>query len=125
VDAIDVGLGHVVAAERGRAGERYILGGDNLTHRRALEIVASAVGKRGPIATLHPLPMELIAAAVRWISRLSGSSLPFSAEQVWLSTREIYCDSSKAVEELGFVQTPFRTSVERAYSWYRARRMLD
>jgi nucleoside-diphosphate-sugar epimerase len=50
--------------------------------------------------------------------------LPFSAEQVWLSARPIYCDSSKAVRELGYPQTPFRTAVEEAYTWYRERGLL-
>jgi len=121
--ATDVGRGHVLAAERGRSGERYILGGENLTHREALEVVAEIVGGRSPWLTLPRFlmgPVERVTAVLCRRTRL-----PFSPEQVWLSAREIYCDSSKAVQELGYSQTPFRVAVELAYRWYRERGWLD
>lgn len=119
----DVGLGHVLAAERGRSGERYLLGGENLTHRETVEIVAEVVGGRRPLLTLPRFLMGPLAVATRGACRLF--CFPFSAEQVWLSARDIYCDSSKAVRELGYPQTPFRTAVEEAYIWYRERGLLE
>ncbi len=124
VAAADVGRGHVQAAERGRTGERYILGGENLTHRRALEIVAEAIGERPPVVILPRSLMGLLAVVVGGVRRLRRAPLPFSVEQVWLSAREIYCDSSKAVKELGCMQSPFRAAVEQAHAWYRARGLL-
>jgi len=120
--ATDVGLGHVLAAERGRTGERYLLGGENLTHRETVEIVAEVVGGRRPLITLPHFLMGPLAVA----AGIAGRSLhlPFSAEQVWLSARQIYCDSGKAVRELGYPQTTFRTAVEEAYTWYRERGLL-
>jgi dihydroflavonol-4-reductase len=115
--ATDVGLGHVLAAERGRTGERYVLGGENLTHRRAIEVVADVVGGRRPAVVFPRWVMGLLVLAARPVSRLLR--LPFSADQVWLSARDIYCDSGKAVRELGYPQTGFRVAVEQAYGWYR------
>mgnify|MGYP000307965845 CR=1 FL=1 len=122
--AVDVGLGHVLAAERGRTGERYLLGGENLSHRQVQEIVATVVGGRQPVATLPGPAMLPLAAITGSIGRLLPRPLPFSAEQVWLSARHIYCDSSKALQELGYPQTPFRVAVEQAYAWYLARGLL-
>jgi dihydroflavonol-4-reductase len=114
-----VGEGHVLAAERGRTGERYLLGGENLTHRRVLEIVARVVGGREPWITFPRWVMGGLERFVRLTRRFVR--FPFSPEQVWLSAREIYCDSGKAVRELGYPQTPFRVAVEEAYRWYRER----
>jgi dihydroflavonol-4-reductase len=118
-----VGLGHVLAAERGRTGERYILGGENLTHRETVEIVAHVVGGRRPVVTLPHLLTSAVAVVTRGVGRVLH--LPFSAEQAWLSALDIYCNSSRAVRELGLPQTPFRTAVEQAYTWYRARGLLE
>ena len=120
VDAETLGSGHVLAAERGHTGERYILGGENVSHRAALETVAEVVGGRRPLATLpHPL-MNLIALLTHGLNVLWPGTLPFSSEQAHLSGEKIYCDGGKAGRELGFPQTPFRTAVERAHAWYQA-----
>lgn len=119
--ATDVGEGHVLAAERGRTGERYLLGGENLTHRQVLETVAQVIRGRGPWITLPHWAMGGLEWSVRLARRFTHPHLPLSPEQVWLSAREIYCDSSKAIRELGYPQTPFRVAVEEAYRWYRER----
>ena len=121
--ATDAGLGHVLAAEGGGTGERYLLGGENLTHRETVEIVAEVVGGRRPLATL---PRSLTDSLTS-VTRLAGRRLhlPFSAEQVWLGGRRLYCDSRRAIGELGYPQTPFHAAVEQAYRWYRARGLLS
>lgn len=124
VDAVDLGRAQVLAAERGRTGERYLLGSENLSHRQSLETMAEVVGGRPPCVTLPPLVMRVVSTAARALNRL-GCSLAFSSEQAWLSTHHLYCDASKAVRELGHVQTSFRTSVEQAFAWYRHQGMLD
>jgi dihydroflavonol-4-reductase len=120
VDAETLGAGHVLAAERGRTGERYILGGENVSHRAAMETVAEVVGGRRPLATVPRSLMNLIALFTDGLNRLWPATPLFSGEQVRLSGEKIYCDGGKAGRELGFPHTPFRTGVERAYSWYQA-----
>jgi len=121
--ATDVGMGHVLAAERGRTGERYILGGENLTHREVVEVVAEVVGGRRPAVTFPRFVMDVLTPLVMVAGR--ALPLPLSAEQVWLSARWIYCDSGKAARELGYTSIPFRAAVEQAYAWYRSHGLLD
>jgi len=120
VDAETVGLGHVLAAERGRTGERYILGGENVSHRATMEIVAEVVGGRRPLLTLPRPLMSAIALLTDGFNALWPGTPLFSGEQARLSGAEIYCDCRKAQQELELPCTPFRTAVERAYTWYRA-----
>ncbi|MBN1178036.1 MAG: NAD-dependent epimerase/dehydratase family protein [Anaerolineae bacterium] len=119
--AVAIGRGHVLAAERGRTGERYILGGDNLTHRRAFEIVVQIVGGRAPRVVLPGFLTSLVETGLRGLQRIPGLALPFSGEQVWLGAREIYCDSTKAVRDVGYELVSFEDAVEEAYRWYRER----
>lgn len=123
-DAETVGVGHVLAAERGRTGERYILGGENVSHRAALGLVAEVVGGRQPLTTLpHPL-MGLVSLLADAVNALRLAAPLFSGEQARLSAANIYCDCRKAQRELGLPLVPFRVAVERADAWYRARGYL-
>jgi len=119
VDAETLGLGHVLAAERGHTGERYVLGGDNVSHRAAMETVADVVGGRRPRLTLPRSLMSPFALLVDVFNVLWPGTPLFSGEQARLSGAEIYCDCRKAEQELGLPRTPFRTAVERAYTWYQ------
>ncbi len=119
VDAEIAGLGHVLAAERGRTGERYILGGENISHRAALEIIAEVVGGRRPLATVPRSLMNLVAMLTDGSNALRSGVPLFSGEQARLSAANIYCDCRKARQELGLPMIPFRTIVERAYDWYK------
>jgi dihydroflavonol-4-reductase len=120
VDAETLGLGHVLAAERGRTGERYVLGGENVSHRAAMETVADVVGGRRPLLTLPRSLMSPFALLVDGFNVLWPGTPLFSGEQARLSGAEIYCDCRKAEQELGLPRTPFRAAVERAYTWYQA-----
>jgi dihydroflavonol-4-reductase len=124
VDAETVGLGHLLAAERGRTGERYLLGGENVSHRAAAETVAEVVGGRRPLLTLPRPLMSLIAVLTDGFNALWPGTPLFSGEQARLSGARIYCDCSKAQRELGFPHIPFRVAVERAHAWYRAHACL-
>lgn len=119
IDAETVGLGHVLAAERGTTGERYLLGGENLTHRRTEQIVAGVVGGRAPVVTLPGWVMSVLALLVDGFNAVWPGTPPFSGGQVRKSSETLYCDITKAQEELDLPCTPFRTAVERAYGWYR------
>jgi dihydroflavonol-4-reductase len=124
VDAETVGLGHVLAAELGCTGERYLLGGENVSHRRSFEIVAEVVGGQVPLVTLPGLAMGLLALLADGLDALWPGPPPFNGEQARMSRVNIYCDASRAQRELGFPLVPFRTGVERAWEWYRERGYL-
>jgi dihydroflavonol-4-reductase len=124
VDAKSVGVGHVLAAERGRTGERYILNGTNLTHRRLMTIVAETVGKRPPVAALPRTLSGLLLILLRGYESLGGRRLVLSSNQWQLSLHKLYFDGTKASHELGFESASVREAVESAWRWYRARGLL-
>ena len=121
VDAETAGLGHVLAAERGQTGCRYILGGENVPHRRAMGTAADVVGGRGPILTLPRIVMGLGAVLLDGFNIVWPGTPLFSGEQARMSGAEVCVDGGRAHRELGFPYVDFRTSVERAYAWYQAR----
>ncbi len=120
VDVEAVAAGHIAAAERGRVGERYILGGVNLTHLEVLRLVARVVGQRAPIGVLPRALVPLLAALVSLGQRLWPRPLPISAEQVRLSVHRFFFSSRKAQTELGLPPTHPEETIRKTFQWYRA-----
>ena len=119
VDVEDVAEGHVLALERGKVGERYLLGHENLSLRQALQILERISGLRAPSLRL-PLWLALGAAHLdeRLAARLGRPPrIPLAGVKAALKTR--YFDCSKAVRELGMPQTPVELAFEKAVRWFR------
>jgi dihydroflavonol-4-reductase len=119
VDAETVGIGHVLAAEHGQTGSRYILGGENVSHRRAMEITADVVLGRKPIVTLPRSLAGPAAFLVDGFNRVWPGTPLLSGEQARLSSAAIEVDCSRARRELAFPFVDFRSSVARAFAWYQ------
>ncbi len=121
VDVEDVATGHLLAAERGRVGERYILGGENLSLKALLDLLAEISG-RPPVRLRIPHSLALAWAYVDvTLARLTPGRTPTATpEKVRLSRRCEYFNSGKAVRELGLPQTPAREALRKAVEWYRA-----
>ncbi len=122
VDVEDVAAGHLLAAEVGRPGEKYILGGQNLSLKQVLDLLAEVSG-RSPVRLQIPPWVAMAWAYVDvTLARLLPSYTPTATpEKVRLSRRAEYFDPGKAVRELGLPQTPAREALGRAVAWYRAR----
>jgi dihydroflavonol-4-reductase len=121
VDVRDVAAGHLAAAERGRPGERYILGNRNLSLREILGILAQLTGLPAPrVRVPHWLP-AFFAAIDTAAARARGTEPRVSLESVRMSRYRMYFDAGKAVRELGLPQTPVENALERAVTWFRAR----
>ena len=118
VDVAAVVAGHLAAAERGRVGERYILGGENLTTMQLMAIIAEITGLRPPRGALPRWVLGPAAGAVDIFNRLSGRPPMISGEQLRLAALSVYYDSSKAVAELDYPMLPIRPAAEQAYRWY-------
>jgi len=116
----DVVAGHIAAVEKGRAGERYILGGENLTNRQTIEMACEVVGVKPPRLTQPRWTIPIAALALDGITALAGPKLPLSGEQMRLTAKYIYFDSSKAQRELGLPHTPVRQALQECYDWYVA-----
>jgi dihydroflavonol-4-reductase len=123
VHVADVAVGHLAAAARGRRGERYILGGENLTHRAIMQVIADELGVEAPRLELSPVLVSLAARALKAVGRVVR--LPVSGELLWLSGHGFYYDTRRARDELGLAApTPFRQAVREAVAWYRTNGIL-
>ncbi len=103
VDVRDVARGHVLALERGRAGERYLLGGTNLTLAEVFASIARAAGRRPPRLALPYAAARALAAA-----RLANG------HEVTLARLPAWFSSAKAERELGYAPAPVEPAIERA-----------
>jgi dihydroflavonol-4-reductase len=117
----DVARAHVLALERGRPGERYLAGGENVALDRLWQLLSSAAGRSVPRIRL---PYGL-ALAAGWADELRCRLLPGTRpvvplEGVRMSRHRMYVDCAKAVAELGFRAGPIAPALERATTWYRA-----
>ncbi len=112
--------GHLAAAERGRVGERYILGGENLSFRQVAATIAEVAGRRPARLVVPSWLLGPAALAVDAFNRVSPRPPVISGEQIRLSRVEFFFDSTKAVRELGYPLLPFRGAAEKAYRWYQA-----
>ena len=119
VDVRDVAEGHLLAAERGRPGERYILGNENLPLREILALLAEITGRPAPRVRLpHFVPLAVAAVNTSW-SRLTGGTPEYELDAVRLARRKMYFDAGKAVRELGLRRTPVIEPLRRAVTWFR------
>ncbi len=120
VDVRDVAQGHLAAAERGRAGERYILGAENLSLREILERLARISGRPAPRVQIpYALAWLFGAAGTAWAS-VSGREPRAPLEAVRMARKKMYTRSDKAERELGWSPGSVEAALERAVEWFRA-----
>lgn len=126
VHAEDVAEGHVLAAERGRIGERYILGHQNMTLAEILAEAGAILGRPAPRVRLPYLAALAVGALDTAVSRLVTHRPPAVAlDAVRMARRRMFFDPGKAVRELGLPQTPVRRAFEDALEWFEERGYLD
>jgi dihydroflavonol-4-reductase len=114
----DIAAGHLLAAEKGRIGERYILGSRNMTLKQILDALAAITGRPAPRVRL-PHAVALAAGyADQWFSRLTGREPQIPVEGVKMSRHRMFVESDKAARELGYMPTSVEAALERAVRWY-------
>jgi dihydroflavonol-4-reductase len=114
----DAAAGHLLAADHGRVGERYILGGENLTLKQMLALLAGVSGRKAPrVRVPHALALGAgyVDAAV---SRLLGRAPQIPLEGVRMSRHSMFVNAERARRELGFAPGPVAAALERAVRWY-------
>jgi dihydroflavonol-4-reductase len=118
----DVAAGHLLAFERGRIGERYILGGHNLPLGEILAQIARLVGRRPPGIRLPAAALPPVAMLAEAIARLARRGEPLvPRDGVRLARKRMYFSSAKAERALGYRARPAETALRDAIDWYRAR----
>lgn len=116
----DVAAGHLLAAELGKTGERYILGGRNMTLREILEALSLITGRSAPRLKL-PHAVALAAGyADEWIARLTGREPQIPVEGVRMSRHRMFVASDKAERQLGYRPGSVEAALECAVKWYEA-----
>src|SRR5580658_4471202 len=116
----DVAAGHLLASEKGRIGERYILGNRNMTLKQILEALAAITGRPAPRVRL-PHAVALAAGyADEFFSRLTGREPQIPVEGVKMSRHRMFIESDKAQRELGYRPGAVEAALERAVRWYEA-----
>ena len=112
--------GHLLVAEKGKVGERYLLGGENLTLKQLLDSLAKITGLPSPNWKIpHGLAL-LVAYASTIFARLMGKEPWIPIETVKVARHNMFVDCSRARRELGFQPGPVSAAVERAVRWYEA-----
>jgi len=120
VDARDVALGHLLACERGRSGERYILGAENLTLQQILAKLAAIVGRPAPTLKL-PYAVAYAAGAVTtaWAG-VTGKPPRAPLDAVRMARKKMFVSHAKAARELGYQPGPAEGALARAVAWFQA-----
>ncbi|MDJ0556152.1 MAG: NAD-dependent epimerase/dehydratase family protein [Microcoleaceae cyanobacterium MO_207.B10] len=120
IDVRDVAWGHLLALERGRGGDRYILGNENLSLRELLELLEEVTGLAAPkfrIPVCLPLTVAWVDECI--LERL-GKRPDVPLDGVRMSQQRMFYDAYKAVRELGLPQSSIRVALEDAVNWFRA-----
>lgn len=119
IDVDDVATGHLLAMEKGRQGERYILGSQNLLLREVFEILGKLTGLKAPAVKLPRGVVLPLAYLNHWIANLTGRPPRIPLEGVKMAKHKMHYDCSKAVRELGLPQNPPEIALEKAVRWFR------
>jgi dihydroflavonol-4-reductase len=122
----DVAEGHFLAWRKGRVGERYIVGGQNMTLAEILAEIAQICGRKPPTVRIPRLAIMPIAAMAEAWTRLTGGEEPFvTIDGLKMAKKKMYYSSAKAEQELGYEARPVNEAFVDAISWFRDNGYLD
>jgi dihydroflavonol-4-reductase len=119
VDVDDVAMGHVLAMEQGAVGEKYILGGDNVTLEQLLSTLSDMTGLSAPGKPLGPAAFRLIATFFELSAHWTGQAPPFTRRMMkHRVNRYLWVSSAKAQRALGYRFRPLKETLDRAIRWF-------
>ena len=120
VDVTQCARGHIAALEKGRSGERYILGGENLTLKQILDKLAAITGLPSPSIRV-PYFMALATGVVDEVvtGRILGREPRATIDAVRMGRKKMFVSSAKAERELGWIVAPVDDALRRAAEWFR------
>lgn len=122
----DVAQGHLLAMDRGEIGQRYILGGEDLSLREILQIVCQHVDRKPPTISLpHDLVLPIAWVAEAW-TKLTGGDEPFATvDGINMARKKMYFSSDKARQALGYQPRSGREAIIDALDWFKAEGYLS
>ena len=120
----DVAEGHVLALEKGRIGQRYVLGGENMLLKDILALVAAVVHRRPPFIQLPEAVVWPAALVMEKLARFTGIEPMMTRDHLKMARKKMFYSSAKATAELGYQPRQVRLAVEDAVAWFRTNGML-
>jgi dihydroflavonol-4-reductase len=115
----DVAQGHLAAMDKGRQGERYILGGQDVSLGRMLADIAGLVGRKAPTVSLPRAPLYPLALITEAMAHLTGKEPFLTRDALKMSTHHMFFSSAKAERELGYAARPYVSGLSDALAWFR------
>jgi dihydroflavonol-4-reductase len=116
----DCAAGHLLALERGEIGERYILGGENISMGEVLRLVDEVTGKSGRRVKLPIGPLVPAAIVAEQVARITGNEPRLTRDHLKMARKTMYFSSAKAEAQLGYSYRPAREAVRDAIAWFEA-----
>ena len=120
----DVAAGHLLAFERGRIGERYVLGGEDVSLAALLAEVARLTGRKPPTLRIPRAPLFPLAWANEQLARVTGREPFLTLDGLRMAAHHMFYSSAKARAELGYAARPWQAAVTEAIDWFRAAGMI-
>lgn len=120
----DVAEGHLLAAEKGKLGERYILGGQDVPLSALLAEIARILGRKPPKVELPVTPLFPLAWAAEQWAKLTGKEPFLTLDSLRMARHHMYFSSARAERELGYKARPFPEALRDALDWFRAQGMI-
>jgi dihydroflavonol-4-reductase len=120
VPICDTAQGHIEAAIKGRIGERYILGGENMSHAQLYRTIANVVGCGMKIRAMPRWQVALIAGMTDMLQPQTSGPVPLTGTRLRLESQFFYYDTTKARSSFNMPNTPLRTTIGRTYEWYES-----
>ncbi|HWU02188.1 MAG TPA: hopanoid-associated sugar epimerase [Novosphingobium sp.] len=121
----DVARGHLLAAERGVIGRRYILGGQDVTLGQMLGDICGMVGRKPPTVSLPIAPLFPLAVGAELVARFTGREPFVTRDALRMARHHMYFTSARAEAELGYHARPYTEAIADALAWFREAGMIS
>ncbi len=115
----DVAEGHLLAMDRGKIGEVYILGGEDVSLKQMLGVIAPLAGRKPPRVRLPRTPLFPLAFGAEAVARLTGHEPFLTADALRMAKYRMFFSSAKATRELGYKARPYVKGLEDALAWFK------
>ena len=115
----DVAEGHLLALAKGRVGERYILGGYDLSLRAMLADIAAICGRKAPTLALPRAPLYPLAFVAEAVAQVTGKEPLLTRDALKMASHHMFFSSAKAERELGYTMRPHTQALVDALNWFR------
>ena len=116
----DVATGHLLAMEKGRLGERYVLGGKDMSLKEMLADIAELTGRRAPTLALPRAPLYPLAFVAEGVASLTGKEPMLTRDALKMASHHMFFSSAKAERELGYAARPHVEALADAIAWFRS-----